>query len=195
MPKRPHTPLEEAEVIIDAESGDEIVPEETEVAAHGLQNKLKKLRDELKECQKERDNNLAGWQRSKADLVNYRRTVEEDRKRDTARAKGDVVAALIPVIDAFDSAIAAESWQQVDQEWRSGVERIDTQLHRALEEHGLESYGEECEAFDPSLHECMSVVPTDKKHADDSIVQVLQRGLRIDGFVLRPAKVVVAQEQ
>jgi molecular chaperone GrpE len=184
---------ENEEILIDADSGDEVELEEEEVANSSLKGKLKDLRTKLKETQKERDENLAGWQRAKADLANFRRIAEEDAARNGARAKGDVVKAVVPALDSFDSAMADSSWSDVDTKWREGVERIANQFHQALEKEGLTSFGAVGDAFDPEVHECMSVAPTDDKKQDHTIVQVLQRGHKLGTELIRPAKVVVAQ--
>lgn len=187
----PHDP--EEEVILDADSGEELVLEESEVSASALKDKLKKLREELKKSKHECDENLAGWQRAKADLVNFRRTVEEDKARDSARARGKMVRALLPALDSFDGAMQAESWKQVEGTWREGVERIATQFHKVLEAEGLSSYGEVGDMFEPTLHDCISVVSTSDDTHDHTISQVLQKGYKIGDEVVRPAKVVVYQ--
>ncbi len=170
-----------------------VVVEEDETAAHGLQGTIKKLRNELAKAKKERDEHLAGWQRSRADLVNFRRMVEEDRARDATRAKADLLRSLIAVMDSFESAMSTSTWGTVDKEWREGVERIHGQLAKVFADQGLIGYGKEGDTFDPMLHECMSVVPTDDASKDHTLAQVFQRGYRIGEEVVRPAKVVVAQ--
>jgi molecular chaperone GrpE len=185
---------EDVEFEIDDDSRDEIVAEESEASLAVLRVKLKTLRDELKKAQGERDEHLAGWQRAKADLVNFRRNVEEDRVRDQARLKGKVIQAVLPTLDSFESAVADKSWGEVEQHWREGVERIKDQLEKSLGREGLVSFGSAGDSFDPNLHECMSVVPTSDA-GDETIAQVLQKGYKIGDEVIRPAKVIVFQQQ
>jgi molecular chaperone GrpE len=178
---------------VDADSGDEIVAEESELSAAALKSKLKSLRKELLTTQQERDANLTGWQRAKADLVNFRRNVEEDRVRDTARQKGKIIQNILPALDSFESAMAGTAWNEVDTTWREGVERIRTQLLSALEREGVTSFGTPGEVFDPAQHECMSVTPTNDASHDHTIAHVLQKGYRIGTEVIRPAMVTVWQ--
>jgi molecular chaperone GrpE (heat shock protein) len=96
---------ENEDISIDYETGEEIELEEDEVSNTALKSKLKQLRKELLQAQKERDENLAGWQRSKADLINFRKNVEEDKKRDMLRAKGSIIQSIIPALDSFSSAM------------------------------------------------------------------------------------------
>jgi molecular chaperone GrpE len=184
---------ENEEILIDADTGDEVELEQEEVANASLKAKLKELRAQLRAALKERDENLAGWQRAKADLANFRRTAAEDTTRNSARAKGDVVQAVVPALDSFDSAMADSSWNDVDKKWREGVERIAAQFHAALEKEGLTPFGEVGDHFDPEAHECMSVAPTNDLKKDHTLMQVLQRGYKLGNELIRPAKVVVAQ--
>ncbi len=186
---------ENEEISIDFETGDEIELETEEVTNAALKDKLKALRAELREAQHERDENLAGWQRSKADLVNFRKTVAEDRERNESRIKGSIIEKLLPALDTFEAAMQEKSWHDVDENWRQGVERIASQFHQALKSEGLERFGAPGEAFDPNVHECMSIVPTEKKKEDHTVAQVFQQGYTINGELVRPAKVVVAQLQ
>lgn len=183
----------EEEAAIDADTREDIALEEEEASAHALKDTLRTLRAELVACKQQRDENLAGWQRAKADLVNFRRSVEEDRVRDLARAQGAVIRSLIPALDSFASAMEAEGWKAVEVGWREGVERTVQQITKALQELGLERFGREGEAFDPTLHECVSISPAHDPLKDHTLARILQAGYRVQGEVMRPAKVVVAQ--
>jgi len=186
---------ENEEISIDIDTGEEIEMEEGEVTNAALKNKLKVLRKELKQAHQERDENLAGWQRAKADLVNYRKNVAEDRERTEARIKGSIIEKLLPALDTFETAMQDKNWNDVAKEWREGVERIAGQFHQALKSEGLERFGTVGDTFDPTAHECMSTVPTEDESKDHTISQVLQQGYSINGELVRPAKVVVAQHQ
>jgi len=192
MKKGPHK-HEDEEIVLDAESGEEIVAEESDLSANQLKHKLKVLREELKQTQKERDENLAGWQRAKADLVNFRRMVDEDKARDAARAKGALARAVIPGLDSFESGMTGQHWDDLNAEWRDGITSIYSQMLKGLAKEGFEAFGVVGDAFDPTFHECLSVVPPDEKHPEGTIVQVVQRGYSLGDEVIRPAKVIVAQ--
>jgi molecular chaperone GrpE len=185
--------VENEEISIDLETGEEILTEEDEVNNTTLKAKLKDIRKELLQAQKERDENLAGWQRAKADLVNFRKSVEKDSERNKIRAKVSIVQKIVPVLDSFSSAMKEKTWQDINTGWREGVERIASQLTQILKAEGLISFGKEGEKFDPVKHECMSVVTTKKSEEDDTVIQIFQEGYRIGDELVRPAKVVVAQ--
>ena len=69
---------ENEEISIDFETGDEIEMEQEEVTNSTLKTKMKKMRGDLADAKKERDQNLAGWRRSKADLINLRKKIDND---------------------------------------------------------------------------------------------------------------------
>lgn len=184
---------ENEDISIDIDTGEEIELEEGEASNAALKSKLKHIRKELLQAQNERDENLAGWQRSKADLINFRKNVEEDKQRDQLRAKGTIVKAIIPALDSFSSAMQDRSWQEVDKTWKEGMELIANQFHQALQKEGLTTFGEKGEMFNPNIHDCMSVIPTEKKKEDNTIAHVLQQGYMLNTELVRPAKVVVAQ--
>lgn len=181
------------EVVIDLDSDDAIATHDEEITEAVLRDKLTSVRAELTSVRKERDEYLTGWQRAKAELVNYRRMVTDDKERDTLRAKGAILRAVIPVLDSFENASAVPSWNTAPPEWREGVERIRTQLMKALTAEGLESFGTVGEAFDPVRHECMRVVATDNPADDHTVSDVLQRGYMLGSEMIRPAKVTVAE--
>lgn len=179
--------------MINDEDHEEIAPEETELSVAALSTKLKNLRKELRACQKERDEHLAGWQRAKADLVNLRRMSEEDTSRARARATAALAREVLPALDSFEAATQAPEWLEVAEQWRTGVHRIESQLRSALTRSGLSAYGSAGDTFDPSAHECMSVQVTPDAAQDHTLAQVLQKGYRLGDEVVRPAKVVVFQ--
>lgn len=179
------------DLILDVDSDVEL--DESELTASALTAKLSQIRAALKVSNKEKQDNLAGWQRAKADLVNYRRVANEDGERREARARARVVESIIPALDSFESALQEKSWQSVEEKWRVGVERIATQLQNALTQIGVRAYGAAGDTFNPSLHDCMSVAEAKHLDKDNTLEQVLQKGYEIEGQVIRPAKVVVAQ--
>ena len=193
MKTAPHKKNDAEEVVVHSDSDSEFIIDDAEASEVSCEAKLKKLRDELAEARKERDEHLAGWQRAKADLVNYRRVITEDKVRDMLRAKGAVVRSIIPALDSFETAIASESWKSASVEWREGVERIRNQLVKALGDEGLVLFGEAGEPFNPTHHECVSVVATDVPEKDHVVEHVLQRGYALEDEIIRPAKVIVAQ--
>ena len=127
----------------------------------------------------------ADLQRLQAEYVNYKRRV--DRDRDVARQRGveSVVTDLLPVLDSIDAARAHE-------EVAGGFGLVVDALTKVLTKHGLVTFGEVGEPFDPHLHEALLHVPLEGDHDVTVISAVMQKGVLLGERVIRPARVGVA---
>jgi molecular chaperone GrpE len=130
--------------------------------------------------------------RQQAEFENYRRRVEREKGETYARARAEVVVELLPVIDNFERAISSLETSGGDAEsLRQGVELIHKQFKDALKKFGLEAVESVGQAFDPHLHEAVTMEATDK-FKENTVIQEFQRGYRLGEKLLRPAKVKVA---
>ena len=178
----------------DKESGynvdDDIVPEEDSFGASG---KLKKVQKKLKECEKERQEYLNGWQRSRADAVNQNKETALERERVISRAEVNIFKELFPILDSFDMAFSnKEAWEKVDKDWRVGIERIHAQVNRILEQAGI-SVIDTIGVFNAHTHEPVKIEKVEKKENDNCILTVIQKGYCMGDHVLRPAKVIIGK--
>jgi len=154
--------------------------------------KIKKLREDLKECQKGRTEYLTGWQRAKADLINERKEYQEREKEIGTAVRERFLMDLLPALDSFDMAFAnKKAWEKVDKNWRSGVEYIHSQLLSTIAQHGFVPFNPAGEIFNPTLHESIEMVLVSKKEQDNKIIEILQCGYKHGDAVVRPAKVKV----
>ncbi len=170
---------------------DDVVFEEE---GEGLQpaQKIKKLREELKKCQKEKEEYLAGWQRAKADFINARKEEEKSRLELMKFANKELIMEILFVADSFDMAFAnKEAWEKVDQNWRTGVEYIYGQLIGILEQNGIKQLNPLGEMFDPNIHTSIESIPAEKPEDDHKIVAVIQKGYMMHGTLVRSPKVKV----
>ena len=128
--------------------------------------------------------------RRQADFDNYRKRIERDRQQENRRAVNALVEELLPVLDAFDRAIASHD-DPAYAEYSKGVELIRKRFWDVLAKQGLqliESLGKE---FDPHVHHAIEKVET-KKHPDGTVLEELQAGYKLHDRVIRPAMVRVA---
>src|SRR3989344_2172351 len=156
----------------------------------GAQAKIKKLREQLKEAQQNGAEYLDGWQRCKADSINGRKEALADAARRAAREKLALIEDIIPVLDSFDMAAGSESWAEVSDGFRTGMEQVRNQLLDVLSHHGVDRFGKIGEQFDPRLHEAVQEVE-DVAGAQHSIIKILRYGYRSENGILRPAQVFV----
>jgi molecular chaperone GrpE len=94
------------------------------------------------------------------------------------------------VIDNLERALAAA--EPIDRDAAPnhlvhGVRLVYEELTGVLRGAGIESYEPVGDAFDPDWHEAMMTRPGE----DGQVLEVLQKGYRLDGQVLRPARVIV----
>lgn len=177
---------EDNDVVIDRDVGEEGVPDPAP-------DQVKKLRQKLDACIKEKQEYLLGWQRAKADFANARREEEERRAFAARFAAEDIVEDMLPVLESFDRAFEnREAWEAVDKNWRIGVEYIYGQLIEALKRHGLSISDPVGEKFDPALHASVETVPAATPEDDHIIVAVLRKGYALKEKVLKPPSVRVA---
>ena len=133
----------------------------------------------------ERDGYLVDLQRVTAEFANFRKQVEKRSAAVSARARGDLVEKILPVLDACDLAV---------EHGADDVIPIRTSLVQVLEPAGLEVLDPLGEPFDPTRHEAVLHEPADDPEDVDVgqvVVGVLRRGYVWDGRVLRPAMVRV----
>jgi molecular chaperone GrpE len=152
--------------------------------------KLKKLKVELAKTKNERQEYLDGWQRAKADSVNARREQMISAERALQRAREGLIEDLIPVLDSFDMAVGSESWAEVNDGFRTGMENVRNQLLDVLSRHGVERYGKVGEQFDHALHEAIEE-RDDVAGKSGEIIRILRAGYRMGDRILRPAQAVV----
>lgn len=158
------------------------------------ETKLKKLKNDLKICKKEKQEYLDGWQRDKADFINAKKEQEESKKQFISFAKEGILHDILPVADSFDMAFSnKEAWESVDKNWRNGVEYIYSQLISILENNGMKAINPMGEEFDPNKHSSIESIEVDKKEDDHKVVEVLQKGYSLNGKITRVAKVKVGK--
>lgn len=143
---------------------------------------------EDKAKQKKEKEYLAGWQRCKADFLNYKK---DEAKRVEALlifAKMQWLLQLLPIFDDLERA----QKHIPSEDWAKGVLQIKEQVSAWLKEQGVEEIKAKGEKFDPALYEAIEEVEQ-KDVAAGTIVEVAQKGYLLNGRLLRPAKVKVAK--
>src|SRR3954451_2968930 len=139
--------------------------------------------------QAERDEYLALAQRAQADFENYRKRAAKEVAAAGDRAKGGLVRELLPVVDNLERALA--SAEESEQHLAEGVRLVHSELVGVLQRNGIESFDPTGEPFDPEVHEALSTQPADGGDPG-TVVGVMEKGYKLNGTVLRPARVVVS---
>lgn len=147
------------------------------------------LEAKLAEAEKARDEYLAGWQRTKADFINYKKE-EMKHLEDVARyGSEDLIKDLIGVMDNFDLGLRT---MEKNGPVERGIYLIRSQIDDILKKRGLVKVeikpGDE---FDPMIAEAMTEVPSERPPG--TIVEEVEPGYRLGEKVLRPARVILSK--
>jgi len=145
----------------------------------------------LADAQRERDEYLDLAQRTKADFENYRKRVAAEVKGAQVRGKVEVAREVIEAVDNLERALEAAAAKGGDG-LVAGVEMVLGGLRETLGRHGVEALDPEGEKFDPQWHEALSTAPAEGVESGQ-VVEVVQKGYRLDGQLIRPARVVVSE--
>jgi molecular chaperone GrpE len=146
----------------------------------------------FEEADREREQFKRLLQRTQADFANYRKRSEEERQEHQQQATARVLQKLLPILDDFEMAIDHAEQSSIDQSWIEGMQLISRKLSATLESEGvtdIEAMGQE---FDPFEHEAIAYQTSEDK-PEGTIIEVTQKGYKLRGRILRPARVVVAK--
>lgn len=168
----------------------EVVFDEDESPA----DSTKKLREKLKICVEEKQEYLDGWQRAKADLINVKKRLDEEKKAFATYATENLVEDLIPVLESFNMATKnKEVWESAPEGWRKGMEYIHTQLITTLQNHGMQTLDPINEEFDSKVHDPVETVDVNEPEKDHKIIEVVMQGYKIGEKIIRAPKVKVGK--
>jgi molecular chaperone GrpE len=132
---------------------------------------------------------LALAQRTQADFDNFRKRMARENAQAVDRGVAKLAKELLPALDHLELSLkAAEGHEDVVK----GFALVRGEFFNALAKVGIQPFSPAGEPFDPNEHEAMASVPSEDAESG-TVVEVYQQGYRLNGAVLRPARVVVAQ--
>jgi molecular chaperone GrpE len=168
-------------------------PEETPEPEADHEAKLERDLEELTAKAEMADEYLGLAQRTKADFENYRKRASREAAAAQERGVAKLALELLPAVDDLDRALQATDGHEESDTLASGVKLVHAGVLAALARLGIEPYSPVGEPFDPQHHEAVAQQPVEGAEPG-TIVEVYQAGYRLDGMVIRPARVVVAGE-
>ena len=133
---------------------------------------------------------LALAQRTQPDFENYPKRAAREAALASDRGMAKLAKELLPALDHLDLALRAAE-EHGGGEFAKGIRQIQDELVGALGRVGIQAYSPKGEPFDPAEHEAMASQPVEGAESG-TVTEVYQQGYRINGTVLRPARVVVA---
>jgi molecular chaperone GrpE len=143
----------------------------------------------LERAEDERDKYLALAQRTQADFENYRKRMARENAAAQDRGVAKVAKELLPALDHLEHALKAASGHE---DVVKGFALVRDEIVAALARAGIQAFSPTGEKFDPNEHEAMTTQPSEDAESG-TVIEVYQQGYRLNGAVLRPARVVVAE--
>ena len=154
------------------------------------------LKKKLEECNKQKEEYLAGWQRARADFLNYKKEEMERIAELLKYGAEEMILKLLQILDNFEIIENKLPEKIKDDENIKGVLQIKNQISDFLQSHGVEEIKTAGEKFDPNWHEVIEeVADVGSPRAKESgvVLEEIQKGYKINGRLLRPAKVKVSK--
>ena len=152
---------------------------------------VKKLREDLKKCNAEKADYLAGWQRAKADFVNARREEDERRSDFAGFVEAKIINDFLPVLDSLEIATKDKNWQTLDKTWQDGIKSLHGQFMDILRSYDIEEIKALGEKFDPAKHESVGEMETGDEKEDGMVVEEIRKGYKLGNKIIRPTQVKI----
>lgn len=161
---------------------------------------IEELKKKLQECQKLKDEYLAGWQRARADLLNYKKEEMERIGEFVKYADVGLIFKILPILDNFELAahqnfpsenLSGQEKERINQVIQ-GFLQIKAQLQDFLKNQGVEEIKCLGEKFDPNFQEIVEEIEVKDKKSG-IVIEEIQKGYLLDGKILRPAKVKISK--
>ena len=130
--------------------------------------------------------------RTKAEAENIRRRAENDVVSARKYAIEKFASELLAVVDSIEQGLQLKAENEESKAIQDGMELTLKMMLSTLEKFGVEQLNPLEEVFDPQLHEAMTMVPS-PDHESNTVIDVFQKGYTLNGRLIRPARVVVAQ--
>ena len=180
------TSIEEEKTEAEAAAGapEEIDAKDARISE--LESKVKELEETIADLKEKA-------LRDAADTENYKKRLRADKESAVRYANEGLIKDLLDPLDNFSRAVEAAGSTGDVESIKTGVSMVESQLQSILRNNwGLEPYSPEGEDFNPSEMEAC-LVQEDENLDREKVLQVLLKGYKLNGKVIRAAKVMVGK--
>lgn len=147
--------------------------------------------DPLEEAQKQIEELKDKYLRTVAEFDNYKKRTLKEKTELILNGGAKTVAAILPVLDDFERAIADKS--EDPKAIKEGIQNIFNKFVKSLEALGVKQIETKDKDFDTDYHEAVAMVPGMGDDKKGKVVDCLQTGYTMNDKVIRHAKVAVGQ--
>jgi molecular chaperone GrpE len=184
----------EVENLVEQALTEEHPEEVAEVPAVIPEEEIDQLRSELDQALAKSNEYLAGWQRERAEFINYKKRVEREQSQGGQNALGNAIRRYLDIADDLGRALKDKNrpTEGNGAVWADGIDLIHRKMQAAFEADGVKMIDTDGKFFDPNMHEAISHEDS-PDHESGQIIDVVQPGYMIGERVIRPARVRVAR--
>ena len=150
------------------------------------------LEKKLQDCQKQKEEYLAGWRRSRADFLNYKKEEMQRIGEIMKYANIELILRILQIVDDLERGEKLLPNDLKNNQFVKGILQIKNQLQDLLKSQGVEEIKAVSEKFDPNFQEVVEEIEEKDKEAG-LVIEEVQKGYTLHGKVLRPAKVRVSK--
>jgi molecular chaperone GrpE len=138
---------------------------------------------------------IAKYRQASSEFEEARLRLRREIAKDVERARREVLAEMLEVLDNLDRAVDAAGQAQSVDAVKQGVDLVRRQFLSKLEGLGVTRIEAHGQPFDPQLHEAVTTIPVSSPDQDGRVAGIVRHGYRVGGDVLRPATVAVAKAE
>lgn len=157
-----------------------------------VDSELMDIQFALAAAEKELAEHREAMLRMQAEMENLRKRLIKDLERSRLRSLEGFMNDLLPVCDSLERGIETDEKTATVESMKEGKMLIIRMLGKVMEDHGLSVIDPLGDAFNPELHEAMTVQES-SEFEPDCVMEVLQKGFQLHDRLIRPARVVVAK--
>lgn len=157
-----------------------------------LKEEQEKLLEQISKLQEENQALLEKVKLAQAEVVNYRKRKDEETQNMLKFANQDLITELINVADNFERAIKLDDNDLTDElsKFLDGFKMMYANLMEILKKFGVEEINRVGEVFNPNEEQAL-MTDSIEEMDDDVVTEVLLKGYKLNGRVIRPASVKV----
>lgn len=148
------------------------------------------LEEQLAAANARADENYEKFLLAVADFDNYRKRIQRDVDSMVSSRRRMLLERLLPVLDNLQRALHSNA---DDKTLRGGLEQTLRGFEAVLASEGVKPIEVKGQPFDPRVAEAVGTSPSDGV-AEDTVVDVTEKGYTLGDDLLRPAKVIVATQ-
>lgn len=158
-------------------------------------DKIEELENEIEELKIKINDYDEKYMRAFAESENIRKRAEKERRDIIKNANKTLLAKLLGFMDNFERAInsVSKDEEMLNDDFYKGIELIAKDFNNFLEEAGVKEFNALGEAFNPNIHEALTVAEVEDETKADTVVEVFIKGYTLNDELLRSAKVVIGK--